>query len=462
MKFSRIFLSLLLILTLSAAANAYTLSGDISGAEWFGGITYVYALSLDILNPSFYIGLALLGNGAYFIFSVPEGTYVLIAFQDRDGNLIPSIDDYMGYYGGAVPALVEVTGNVDDLDIEVEALPFTSISGAVSCPQGEFGLTYILAASDPDFEDVVGWTIPLTLDGNADYNLFIDPGEYYVMSYLDADFSFSRTSEDPQIFYGAPNYPILVDITGSSAENIDLPMMLPPDIELTLTPQGTPIVIPPGGGSFDYTIGGQNLGTETVVTQLWVDVTLPDGTPYGPIIGPANLTMPAGFSISRDRTQTVPGSAPAGQYSYNAYAGFYPAIVWFETSFNFEKLGVDANGALTSWPSAGDHLGGWEPARVSRPVESQAVNPATFTLCEVYPNPFNPTTTISFSLPEVMHVGLRVYNVSGREVATLANSFHNAGKYKITFDGSHLSSGVYLYSLEAGNMIISGKMILMK
>ena len=64
MKFSRVFLSLLLILMLSAAGNAYTLSGDISGAEWFGGITYVYALSLDVLNPSFYIGLALLGNAA--------------------------------------------------------------------------------------------------------------------------------------------------------------------------------------------------------------------------------------------------------------------------------------------------------------------------------------------------------------------------------------------------------------
>lgn len=456
MNFGKVALIVLLILALSTPALSYTLSGDISGAEWFGGITYVYAFSLDILNPTFSIGLALLGNGMYFIFNVPEGTYVLLAFQDRDGNLIPSVDDYMGYYGGAVPMPVEVTGDMSNLDIEVSPLPFTMISGAVSCPQGAFGLSYILAAADPQFEDIVGWTIPLTLDGNADYSLFIDPGQYYVMAYLDADFSFSRTSDDPQIFYGAPGYPILVDVTTGSAENVNLPMMLPPDLELTLTPQGAPIIIPPGGGSFDYTISGQNLGAEAVSVQLWTDATLPDGSTFGPILGPANLTFPAGFSTSRDRTQSVPGAAPAGQYNFNGYLGFYPAIVWNQSSLTFEKSGVDESGAMSDWLSTGGNFDDWPRG------ESVHEKPGAFMLCNVYPNPFNPATTIRFDLPQASHVKLKIFDSSGRLVSDVIQGWRQAGWHEVTFDGSGLSSGVYLYEITAGEAHSQGKLVLMK
>ena len=73
--------------------------------------------------------------------------------------------------------------------------------------------------------------------------------------------------------------------------------------------------------------------------------------------------------------------------------------------------------------------------------------PGTFGLNAAYPNPFNPTTTIGFSLPISTHTSLVVYDMLGREVATLINDFKDAGKYEIAFDADNLPSGKYLYRL---------------
>ncbi len=79
-----------------------------------------------------------------------------------------------------------------------------------------------------------------------------------------------------------------------------------------------------------------------------------------------------------------------------------------------------------------------------------------------YPNPFNPSTTISFSLPEASEVQLNIYNILGQQVATLVNDVKNAGSYKINWDASNLSSGMYIYRLQAGSKVITNRMILMK
>ena len=88
--------------------------------------------------------------------------------------------------------------------------------------------------------------------------------------------------------------------------------------------------------------------------------------------------------------------------------------------------------------------------------------PSTITLQGNYPNPFNPSTTISFDLPIQTDVKLTVFDVLGREVATLVNSTLSAGSHHVLFDGSSLASGIYMTRLEAGNMSLSSKMVLMK
>lgn len=85
-----------------------------------------------------------------------------------------------------------------------------------------------------------------------------------------------------------------------------------------------------------------------------------------------------------------------------------------------------------------------------------------FKLYQNYPNPFNPNTLIKYSLPEKTNVKLSVYNILGTEVVNLVNETQNAGEYEIEFNASKLSSGVYLYRLEAGNYKATKKLILMK
>jgi choloylglycine hydrolase len=88
--------------------------------------------------------------------------------------------------------------------------------------------------------------------------------------------------------------------------------------------------------------------------------------------------------------------------------------------------------------------------------------PRKFELNQNYPNPFNPSTGISYKIHELSYIELKVFNLIGREMATLVRKEQNAGNYEIRFDGSQLSSGVYLYQLKANNIIKTNKMLLMK
>ena len=89
-------------------------------------------------------------------------------------------------------------------------------------------------------------------------------------------------------------------------------------------------------------------------------------------------------------------------------------------------------------------------------------HPKSFSLAQNYPNPFNPTTEISYQLSAVSNVTLKVYDVLGREVATLVNQKQSAGKYSVTFNGSRLASGVYFYRLAAGSFVSVKKLMLVK
>jgi len=88
--------------------------------------------------------------------------------------------------------------------------------------------------------------------------------------------------------------------------------------------------------------------------------------------------------------------------------------------------------------------------------------PAKFELSQNYPNPFNPTTNIRFTLPEAGNVKLAVYNLLGQKIADLVNQNMEAGFHNITFDGSNLTSGIYIYRLEAGNNVMIRKMQLVR
>lgn len=94
--------------------------------------------------------------------------------------------------------------------------------------------------------------------------------------------------------------------------------------------------------------------------------------------------------------------------------------------------------------------------------EAEETLPTDYSLANNYPNPFNPSTTITFTIPQQEKVELIVYDVLGRKVAELVNQTMEAGKYNIDFNASNLSSGTYIYKITAGSFTESKKMLLVK
>ncbi|MBK8983186.1 MAG: T9SS type A sorting domain-containing protein [Ignavibacteria bacterium] len=85
-----------------------------------------------------------------------------------------------------------------------------------------------------------------------------------------------------------------------------------------------------------------------------------------------------------------------------------------------------------------------------------------FELYQNFPNPFNPVTKITFSIPVSGNISIKVYDITGKEIKTLVNEFRNAGTYDTEFNGADLSSGVYYYKMETGSFTEIKKMILIK
>jgi len=88
--------------------------------------------------------------------------------------------------------------------------------------------------------------------------------------------------------------------------------------------------------------------------------------------------------------------------------------------------------------------------------------PSVYALEQNYPNPFNPSTTINYQIPKDGLVTIKIFDALGREVKMLVNEYKTTGRYSVEFDASHLSSGVYFYSVVAGEYKAVKKMLLMK
>ncbi len=115
-----------------------------------------------------------------------------------------------------------------------------------------------------------------------------------------------------------------------------------------------------------------------------------------------------------------------------------------------------------------DNVGNLETAITERATidavtgVEEDVLPKEFSLLQNYPNPFNPSTTISYSIPKESVVDIKVYNILGQEVRTLINQRQKPGTYKIIFEGKNLASGVYFYTIKAGEYNSVKKMLLLK
>ena len=115
---------------------------------------------------------------------------------------------------------------------------------------------------------------------------------------------------------------------------------------------------------------------------------------------------------------------------------------------------IDLEGDIPSWENNQFYM-------VSSLTEAIPL-PETFSLDRAYPNPFNPTTTLSFAIPIDSEVSLSIYNLQGREVSTLINGNMDAGYHSVVWDANSYTSGVYFVKMIAGDYIHTQKIMLVK
>ncbi|MCX6145592.1 MAG: T9SS type A sorting domain-containing protein, partial [Ignavibacteriales bacterium] len=132
----------------------------------------------------------------------------------------------------------------------------------------------------------------------------------------------------------------------------------------------------------------------------------------------------------------------SGPYTLGAGATKVVAFALVAGDSSLANIQQNADAAKAKWSSINKIVG---------IVDHQTDLPLTYSLAQNYPNPFNPSTTLQFQVPQKSLVSLKVFDLLGRELATLVNEERQAGIYRVTWDASKLPSGVYFYRLRAGD-----------
>jgi hypothetical protein len=213
------------------------------------------------------------------------------------------------------------------------------------------------------------------------------------------------------------------------------------------------IALPAAGGYLRYNLIANNLNTSPVNFDAWTEMKMPNNTMVPQILRPG-MTLAGGGNITRAIVQNIPATSPAGFYYLYFYVGNHTTLQIYDSDYMyFLKSTTDEGGAVVdNWDIREEEVTSELPINIT----------SSFKLNSPSPNPFNPETSISFTLNEASAVELAVFDVKGREVAVLEEGYLNAGSYERTFNGSDLPSGMYFVHLRVGIEVQTAKMLLMK
>jgi hypothetical protein len=162
------------------------------------------------------------------------------------------------------------------------------------------------------------------------------------------------------------------------------------------------------------------------------------------------------------RVVTFADTISGGGVTYK-YGAQYPGLSGTTPLDNYAGFGQNETFVLEAVDTTVVLFNTWRTLDPNVSVEDLGGQlPSDYTLDQNYPNPFNPSTKIRYSVPAESEVTLKIFDLLGREIATLVDSKQAAGNYEATFDAAGLSTGIYFYRMDAGGVSISKKMMFVK
>jgi hypothetical protein len=249
-------------------------------------------------------------------------------------------------------------------------------------------------------------------------------------------------------------------------------------ILITDTVVGTSQKVPlTAGGKYYWRVKAINATGSGVYSSAWFVETAP--IPLAPV-----LVSPATLTQDQPRTLSLVWDASTGAVWYVVQVStnkFFNSIAAVDTvsatqaqigvlsanqEYYWQVCGISVNGTGPFSPAksftTGTALSGSKVNIDSKSNLLSAVIPTENNLFQNYPNPFNPSTNINFSIKSSANVTLEIFNVLGQKVATVVNQFMQAGTYTYQFNASRLTSGIYIYRIQAGDFMSTKKFVLLK
>ncbi len=243
-----------------------------------------------------------------------------------------------------------------------------------------------------------------------------------------------------------------------------------PDLGFTCTADNPPAIIPTTGGSFDYTMTlTNNTGTATTA-DVWAYAQRDGSGKTDPLFQQMNVNVGANSTTTLNLTLNLNRLVDPDNFSYMCRAGdFFQAPVAGD-AFPFSIVvppSASREGVLAKGAPIDQAFDSVLRSQSNSGSSSDGIVPEGITLEDNYPNPFNPTTKINYSVKEASKVTLKIFNTLGQEVKTLVSGYQQAGSQTVVWDatnsaGQAVSAGVYVYKLEANGVVLTKKMSFVK
>ena len=228
---------------------------------------------------------------------------------------------------------------------------------------------------------------------------------------------------------------------------------------------------------FRYALGqyfldvNPKFANEGTLSYSIVSTELPESMKPGSISVSGNQLRMSVNQISSDNRSypVIPSEKPGLliarmklETSADKFSGEDPELKWSVDANNFRtKIVAFADDKLVEVTDINNHIIDSDNNGDTE-VENATELPTEFSLSQNYPNPFNPSTVIRYSLFENGFTSLKIYDISGKEVANLVNEMQAPGRYEVKFEGSNFASGVYFYKITAGSFSAVKRMFLIK